>query len=134
MYLLSFLKGNHTINGADTVLAIVRIITGLFMTFHGWEVFNSPKMTEYASWDSFKDMNGILLAYLGKGAELLGGLLLTFGLFTRLGSIIIIGTMSYIAFFIGNGKIWYEDQHPFMFVLIALIYLVMGAGKWSLDK
>ena len=56
------------------------------------------------------------------------------GLFTRASALIIIGTMAYISFFIGHGKVWYEDQHPFMFVLIALIYVVMGGGKWSLDR
>jgi putative oxidoreductase len=59
--------------------------------------------------------------------------MLTLGLFTRLAAIILLGTMGYIAFFVGHGIIWYDDQHPFMFVLLAIVYLVMGGGKWSLD-
>jgi putative oxidoreductase len=59
---------------------------------------------------------------------------LILGLFTRIAAMIMLFTMAYISFFIGHGKVWYEDQHPFMFVLIALIYVVVGGGKWSLDR
>jgi len=63
-----------------------------------------------------------------------GGILLAIGLFTRVAGLIIIGALGYITFFIGKGKIWYDDQHPFMFVLVALIYLFAGGGPYSLDK
>jgi putative oxidoreductase len=118
----------------DFGLTSVRVITGLFMVYHGWEVFDATKMNEYAQWDMFKNSSGTFMVYLGKGAELVGGLMLTLGLFTRIGAIILFGTMAYIAFFIGHGKVWYEDQHPFMFVLLAIVFFVMGGGNWSLDK
>jgi putative oxidoreductase len=114
-------------------LTMVRVITGFFMVYHGWEVFDATKMAEYAQWDSFKNQNGSFMVYLGKGAELVGGLLLTFGLFTRVGAVILLGTMAYITFFIGHGKVWYEDQHPFMFVLLAIVFLSLGGGRWSVD-
>jgi putative oxidoreductase len=41
--------------------------------------------------------------------------------------------MAYITFKIGHGKFWYEDQHPFMFVLFGLLFFFTGPGKWSLD-
>lgn len=119
---------------ADIVLAVVRVVTGLFMAIHGWEVFDAAKINEYAQWDTFKPGTGLFMAYLGKGAEFLGGILLILGLFTRIAAMIMLFTMAYISFFIGHGKVWYEDQHPFMFVLIALIYVVVGGGKWSLDR
>ncbi len=31
----------------QTGLALVRVIVGLFMVFHGWEIFNPDKMKEY---------------------------------------------------------------------------------------
>lgn len=119
---------------SDIMLTIIRVVTGLFMAIHGWEVFDATKISEYAQWDTFKPGTGMFMAYLGKGSEFLGGVLLTLGLLTRVSAIIIICTMAYISFFIGHGKVWYEDQHPFMFVLIAFIYLVVGGGKWSLDR
>lgn len=118
----------------DEGLAIVRVVVGLFLVYHGWEVFDATKMKEYATWDVFKQtFSSSFLVYLGKGSELLAGFLLTIGLLTRLACLIIIGTMLYITFFVGHGKFWYEDQHPFLFVLLALVFFFTGPSKWSLD-
>ncbi|HYK55948.1 MAG TPA: DoxX family protein [Flavisolibacter sp.] len=115
-------------------LAIVRIITGFFMVYHGWEVFDAEKMKTYLEWDQFKTSSASLVVHLGKTAELVGGLLLMFGLFTRPAALIIACTMLYISLFVGTGKILYEDQHPFLFVLLALVFFFAGPAKWSLDQ
>lgn len=118
----------------ESGIAVVRVITGLFLVYHGWEVFNSTKINEYAGWDSLKNTPApLLLAYLGKGGELLIGMMLVLGLLTRLACLILAWIMAYIIFFIGHGKIWYDDQHPFLFVLLAVVFFVSGSGKWSLD-
>jgi len=115
-------------------LAIVRLFVGFFMLYHGWEIFSNTKMNEYLQWDQFKlSPNGKFMVYGGKLAELIAGVLLFFGLFTRLASLVLIGSMSYIAFLVGHGKIWYEDQHPFLFVLLGIVFLFAGGGKWSAD-
>ena len=105
------------------------------MIYHGWEVFEADKIKEYAGWDSIKSFPApMALAYLGKLSELIGGILLLLGLFTRLGSIIIMVTMLFIVFVIGHGKIWFEDQYPFLFGLLALVIFFNGPGAWSLDQ
>jgi putative oxidoreductase len=114
-------------------LAIVRIITGFFMAYHGWEVLDAEKMKTYLEWDQFKTSSASLMVHLGKAAELVGGFLLMLGLFTRPAALIIAFTMLYISFFVGTGKIWYEDQHPFLFVLLALVFFFTGAGRYSFD-
>jgi uncharacterized membrane protein YphA (DoxX/SURF4 family) len=115
--------------------ALVRIITGLLMTYHGWEVFDAAKINEYAGWmPYFSPTTATAMAYFGKSAELVSGVLVTLGLFTRLAVWPMIATMLFIAFVLGNGKIWYGDQHPFMFVLIGLLFFFRGAGKYSLDQ
>jgi putative oxidoreductase len=114
-------------------LAIVRILTGFFMVYHGWEVFDAEKMKTYLEWEQFKTSASSLLVHAGKTTELIGGVLLMLGLFTRLAALLIAATMLYISFFVGNGKVWYEDQHPFLFVLLALLYFFTGAGKYSFD-
>lgn len=116
-------------------LALVRIITGLLMVYHGWEVFDPGKMQEYTKWESFSGYGSpSTMVYIGKGAELVSGILLTVGLLTRAGAVILIGTLLYICFKVGNGKFWYEDQHPFLFVLLGLVYLFAGGGKYSVDN
>ena len=116
-------------------IAFVRIIVGLMLVYHGWEVFDRKVMEGYATWDQFKSNSSPMLrVYLGKGSELVAGILLTLGLFTRLAAIILIITLGYIAFFVGHGKVWYEDQHPFMFVLFGLLFFFTGPGSWSMDN
>ncbi|MFI5152279.1 MAG: DoxX family protein [Chitinophagales bacterium] len=116
-------------------LGIIRIIIGIFMVYHGLEVFEANKIREYAGWDSIKSFPApMALAYLGKLSELIGGILLVLGLFTRLASLMIMVTMLFIAFVIGHGKIWYEDQYPFLFGLLALVIFFNGPGAWSLDQ
>ncbi len=114
--------------------AIVRIICGLFMVYHGWEVFSTEPIDTYTGWLTDKHFpEPRLWAYMGKGVELVGGLLLVFGIFTKLSSLVLMLDMLFITFVIGHGKIWYEDQHPFMFVLFFAFFLVCGPGKWSVD-
>ena len=115
-------------------LFLVRITVGFFMIYHGLEIFSAEKMNGYLQWDMFKNSSsGKMMVYAGKGAELIGGVMLSFGLLTRIAALILAGTMSYISFFVGKGIIWYDDQHPFLFVLLALLFLVIGGGRFSID-
>ncbi|KIC92044.1 DoxX family protein [Flavihumibacter sp. ZG627] len=116
-------------------IALVRVIVGFFMAYHGWEIFNEKQMSDYAKWLSELHFpQPLIMAYLGKGAELISGILIMVGLFTRLAVIPMIATMLVIAFGMGKGKVHYEDQHPFMFVLIGALFFFIGPGRWSLDQ
>ena len=116
-------------------VALIRIIIGASLIYHGWEMFDTAAMNEYLKWDMFRDSSfSKILIYGGKISELLSGILLAIGFLTRVACIMIIGTLSYIAFFIGHGKIWYDDQYPFLFVLFGVIFIFTGPGSWSLDK
>ena len=104
------------------------------LVYHGLELFDKEVMKGYTTWDSFKGFSSpAVMIYCGKASELVAGILLTLGLFTRLACLIMIGTFLYITFFVGHGKFWYEDQHPFMFVLIACVFFFTGPGRWSTD-
>ena len=116
-------------------IGLVRIITGLLLVYHGWEVFDANLMKGYAGWETFKTYpSPAFMVYLGKTAELVGGILLTIGLFTRVAVVLTAGTMLFISLFVGHGKIWYEDQHPFLFVLLAMVFFFTGPGAWSVDE
>jgi len=116
-------------------LAIIRIIVGFFMIYHGWEVFDAEKMKGYLDWDSFKGFSSpVVMVYMGKIAELVAGILFCLGLLTRLAALMIAVTMLYISFFVGEGRVWYQEQHPFLFVLLAMVFFFCGPGNFSLDK
>lgn len=114
-------------------VAAIRIVTGLLIGYHGLEVFDTEVMNGYLKWETFKDMPATLMVYTGKSAELIGGVLLTLGLFTRIGAIITTVTFTYITFFVGQGRFWYEEQHPFLFALFGLLFFFTGPCAWSLD-
>lgn len=119
----------------ETGLASIRIFVGLMMAYHGWEVFDRSLMEGYMTWDVIKVLpNPELMAYMGKGTELVTGICFTLGIFTRISAIFMAGDMLFVCFYIGNGKFYYQDQHPFLFALIAIIYFFTGPVKWSLDQ
>jgi len=105
------------------------------MIYHGWEVFDSSKINEYTKWlVDLKFPSPNFMAYLGKVMELVTGILITLGLFTRIAVVCLAITMLIVCFGIGKGRIFMEDQHPFLFVLLSFVFFFTGAGKWSLDN
>ena len=104
------------------------------MAYHGSEIFNRASMDVYLTWDVIKGLPAPqLMVYLGKGIEFFSGACLFVGLFTRVAALFMMVDMLFICFKIGNGRFYYEDQHPFLFALIALIFFFTGPVKWGLD-
>lgn len=114
-------------------IGIVRITIGIFLIYHGQEIFHPEIIKGYSEWEIFKGSSGMLMIYAGKSSELVAGVLLFLGLLTRPGAIMIAGTFAYITFFVGQGRFYYEDQHPFMFLLFGVLFSFTGPGAWSLD-
>ena len=117
-----------------TGLTLIRCILGAFLIYHGCEIFSESKINGYLEWDIFKSSSGKFLVYCGKASELISGIFFVLGFLTRVASLFTIGTMIYITFFLGHGKIWYEDQYPFLFILLALVLFFTGAGRISVDN
>lgn len=117
----------------DRGTGIIRIITGIFLVYHGTELFRQEIIDMYLGWDVFRNDYGRFVVYAGKTGELVAGILLLSGLWTRIGSILAAITMTGITFYVGHGKVWYEDQHPFLFVLLAMMFFFTGPGAWSID-
>jgi len=120
--------------GQTIGLTLIRCVLGAFLIYHGCEIFSESKINGYLEWDVFKGSNGKLLVMAGKASELIAGVFFVLGFLTRVASLLIIATMIYITFFLGHGKIWYEDQYPFLFILLALVFFFTGAGRVSLDN
>lgn len=121
---------------APTVIAMVRILLGAMMVYHGAEVFEQEKMDMYASW--FKERqypSPASWAYAGKVAELMAGIGFVLGLWLRW--FCVIGGLAFlgIIFLLGDkGKIFQGDQHPFLFVMFCVLYWFLGPGRWSIGK
>src|SRR6185295_6575785 len=116
----------------ETGLASMRILVGLLMAYHGLEIFDRPTMEVYFTWDVIKRLPAFeFMVYLGKSLEFVTGLCFTFGFLTRISAIFMAVDMLFICFFVGEGRFYYQDQHPFLFALIAIIFFFAGPVKWS---
>lgn len=116
-------------------LVLLRIITGLLMAYHGLEIFDSKIMSGYLERDVIKSLPAPkFMVYLGKALELATGICLALGLFTRLSALFMFVDMMFICFKVGHGKFYYEDQHPFLFGLLALVFFFTGPVNFGLDN
>ena len=76
----------------------------------------------------------LVMAFLAKGAELTGGILVFLGLFTRPASLLIAFTMLVATLTANLGADWIIDGgFAVSYILFALILLLDGSGKYSLD-
>ncbi len=116
-------------------IGLLRILVGGLLLYHGWEIFSPSTMKEYAGWEILdKIFSPGTTAYIGKATELATGLLLCIGWWTRVAAVVAAATLFYICFFVGQGRFWYEDQLPFVFALLCLVFCITGPGAWSVDQ
>lgn len=134
----------------DVILTLPRIVCGYLLAFDfGAAKFGMPwspeennlGLFEVAFWfpNDVAEYGGIFalfpvfFAWMGAFAESVGGLLLLFGLQTRIASFLIICTMLVAIFMqqINNGM-W--NCLPAMgFLWVALFYFVLGSGRLGCD-
>jgi putative oxidoreductase len=116
----------------ELTYAFVRVVVGYSLLYHGLEVFDAEKMRGYGEWiPALLGMPSLTIAYIGKWIEFITGVLLILGLLVRPASVIIVVLFLIIAFRVGEGRIFMEEQHPFMFALFGLLFLAKGAGLFS---
>jgi len=114
------------------VLLLLRWVYAIFLIIHGWQIFDATAMHDFTQWGMFKAYP--FLPYVGKGAELLAGVLLLIGFLTRVAALLSVGTFLFITFFVGNGQFWMQDQHPFLLAMFGLLFLFTGPVKYCVDK
>lgn len=116
-------------------MAIVRIVVGLLMAYHGLEVFDKTLIQEYLKWEVIQALPfPTFMVYLGKGLEFITGVCFILGIFTRIAAILMAANLLFICFVVGQGRFYYEDQHPFLFALLAIVFFFTGPVRWSLDQ
>jgi putative oxidoreductase len=115
-------------------LLFVRIAAGSFMLTHGL-----PKLARLTSGEEIKfaDPFGLGPAFslvLVVLAELFCSILIILGLGTRLASIPLIVTMLVAAFHAHADDPFGTKEKPLIFLLIFIVFLVFGSGKYSIDS
>ncbi len=117
---------------APRLLSLLRIIVGLLFIEHGTSkffAFPSGGETGTVALFSLIGLSGVL--------ELLGGVLLTLGLFTRITAFILSGEMAF-AYFIAHAPSSFfpllNHGEPAVFYCFLFLYVAAaGAGPWSID-
>ena len=116
------------------MLSILRIMTGLLFLEHGTaKIFDFPHQPDHKTWVLMTLVPGIqgLL-------EVIGGALITVGLFTRIVAFILAGNMA-VAYFMSHAP---QNFYPLLnrgdaAILYCFVFLYLwlaGGGEWSLDR
>lgn len=115
------------------MLSVLRIITGFIFIPHGTQkLFGLPKPSAQGTVQLFSLMG------LAGTLELVGGLLLLFGLFTRPVAFVMSGFMA-VAYFMAHAPqgFWPLLNRGDLAVILCFLCLYMavaGGGEWSLDN
>ncbi len=121
----------------DHILLLTRVVVGYMFLLHGM-----AKFFEFPV--SMTGGNGAvpLLSVFGVGGvlEIIGGVLLMMGLFTRINAFIMAGMMAvaYFGFHAGFAQIFdpinNKGEAAALYCMVFLLFWLTGAGRFSLDK
>ena len=115
------------------LLSVLRIVTGLLFLAHG-----TAKLLQWPMVEMFKD--GVPIASLfgiGGIIEIVGGILIVIGLFTRLTAFVLSGMMA-VAYFMfhapaGFYPILNGGELAVLYCFVFLYFAASGPGPWSVD-
>ena len=114
-------------------LDFIRIALGLFLLLKGVEFANNmPKLMAMMSGLPFGNLMMVILGHYVLFAHILGGVLLTTGLLTRLACIIQIPVLI-VAVFTNIFHQFSELSLSVLVLLLLIYFLIIGSGRWSLD-
>src|SRR3954451_754776 len=118
---------------APTVVAILRIVTALLFIEHGTaKLLGFPEVAALANPPEWS------MLWISAWFELIGGLLMLVGLWTRWVGILLAGEMAVGYWLIHAPKspfpVVNQGEAAILFCFIFLALAVIGAGNWSIDK
>lgn len=119
---------------ANLCLLVGRLVVGAFMMVHGL-----PKLNRLTSGEEIKfaDPFGFgptITLGLAVFAEVVCAIFIILGLGTRLASIPLIFTMATVSFYIHANDPFAVKEKPILFLLIFIMLLVFGSGRYSIDR
>lgn len=113
-------------------LLLIRLWLGAMMIYHGsTKLFGG--MERIVETVTVKLQLPPLFAWAGALAEFVGGLLTIVGLLTRPAAVLIATTMAVAAFGAHAHDPWTRKEFALCYFVFALVLIVAGAGKYSLD-
>jgi putative oxidoreductase len=121
-------------NSEPYMLSILRIIVGLLYMEHGLaKILDFPHQPNHAPY-ALLTLNPGLQGLL----ELVGGLLLALGLFTRTVAFILAGNMAVAYFMVHAPRSFFPllngGELAIVYCFVFLYLWVAGGGEWSLDR
>jgi putative oxidoreductase len=112
---------------------LIRIALGVFLLWKGVEFAdNMNKLMALMGNLPFGNFMMIILAHYVLFAHILGGVLLTTGLLTRLACIIQIPILL-VALFLNIFNQFSEISLSLLVLALLIYFLIIGSGRWSLD-
>ena len=119
-------------------LAIVRIWLGITFINHGLPgIFSADYMDGFVGMMEVYDLPmPTLMAYLSKTVELVAGICLVLGLFTRFAAALIGINMLFAIIMAFNGSIFddFQGEISFTYFILALVLFLKGSTDYSLDR
>ena len=115
------------------LLSVLRIVAGLLFLEHGMS-----KLLHFPHVAMFDDIKIVSLIGLAGIIELVGGALVTIGLFTRYAAFIMSGEMAFAYFMVHAKQNFFPllnmGEGVILFCFIFLYIAAAGPGPWSLDR
>ena len=118
----------------DQGLLFYRIVFGLSMMAHGYFKFagGEQMLTGVGSMLGVFGITGGYYIVMAASAELIGGLLVILGLATRLGTLMIVGTL-FVATVLELGHGFFKWDYPSQMMFGAIMLFIAGPGRFSFD-
>lgn len=114
----------------------LRIFLGGLLFFKGYYFIENISEI-YALIEENMQISSFIVSHYVATAHLVGGLLLAFGLLTRLAIIVQLPILLGAVFFIHEGDILLitatELEYSIVILVLLLVFLIYGGGKWSVD-
>lgn len=127
-----FLSIRYSVGAFNFGMLVLRVVLGLLVASHGYTKFVQFNTLRY-KFMNFMHLGSTVSLCLIIFAELICGILLILGLFTRLACIPIIIGMSVVVFIAANGHIFAEGERGMMYLAATVTILFCGPGRISVD-
>jgi putative oxidoreductase len=120
-------------SAVDISMLLLRVGFGILMIPHGYAKLLKfgEKQNEFMDFMGMGPSTSLVLAIF---AELICSSLLVLGLFTRAATVPLIVTAIVITFLAHDGDIFGKAYGGFSYLLVYIVLLLIGPGKYSLDR